>query len=89
VIRNADWVIDLGPEGGEEGGQIVAEGIPARVAATLGSHTGEFLRRYFPPSALLPFSVNGEEHSTQNGALAPRAAKSVSRKKKVAASRAR
>src|SRR6202041_2181095 len=58
VIRNADWVIDLGPEGGEEGGQIVAEGTPAQVAATLGSYTGEFLRRYFPPSALLPFSVN-------------------------------
>ena len=50
VIRNADWILDLGPEGGETGGQIVAEGAPAQVAATLGSHTGEFLRRYFPES---------------------------------------
>jgi excinuclease ABC subunit A len=48
VIRNADWIIDLGPEGGEEGGRIVAEGTPAMVAATPGSHTGDFLRRHYP-----------------------------------------
>ena len=45
VIKTADWVIDLGPEGGEEGGRIVAEGTPEQVAATKGSYTGEFLRR--------------------------------------------
>jgi excinuclease ABC subunit A len=43
VIKTADWVIDLGPEGGPEGGLIVAEGSPERVAATPGSYTGEFL----------------------------------------------
>ncbi len=48
VIRNADWIIDLGPEGGEDGGMIVAEGTPAMVAATPGSYTGEFLRRHYP-----------------------------------------
>ena len=48
VIRNADWILDLGPEGGEEGGMIVAEGTPAMVAATPGSYTGEFLRRHYP-----------------------------------------
>jgi excinuclease ABC subunit A len=48
VIRNADWIIDLGPEGGEEGGTIVAEGTPAQVAQFAGSHTAAFLRRYFP-----------------------------------------
>jgi excinuclease ABC subunit A len=48
VIRNADWIIDLGPEGGEEGGTIVAEGTPAQVAQVSGSHTAAFLRRYFP-----------------------------------------
>jgi excinuclease ABC subunit A len=48
VIRNADWIIDLGPEGGEDGGRIVAEGPPAVIAATSGSHTGEFLQRHFP-----------------------------------------
>jgi excinuclease ABC subunit A len=48
VIRNADWIVDLGPEGGEDGGMIVAEGTPAEVAQVAGSHTAEFLRRYFP-----------------------------------------
>jgi excinuclease ABC subunit A len=48
VIRNADWIIDLGPEGGEEGGAIVAEGTPAQVAQVAASHTAGFLRRYFP-----------------------------------------
>ncbi len=48
VIRNADWIIDLGPEGGEDGGAIVAEGTPAQVAQVAGSHTATFLRRYFP-----------------------------------------
>ncbi len=47
VIRNADWVIDLGPEGGEDGGHIVGEGRPAKIAATPGSYTGEFLKRYY------------------------------------------
>ncbi len=48
VIKTADWVIDLGPEGGEAGGQIVAEGRPEQVAKVAGSHTGRFLARLFP-----------------------------------------
>ena len=61
VIRNADWIIDLGPEGGEDGGRIVASGPPAVIAATAGSHTGEFLRRHYPADAIVaePASVNG------------------------------
>ena len=43
VIKCADWVIDLGPEGGEGGGQIVAQGTPEKVARTAGSHTGTYL----------------------------------------------
>jgi excinuclease ABC subunit A len=43
VIKSADWVIDLGPEGGEGGGRIVAEGTPEQVAANLLSHTGQWL----------------------------------------------
>jgi excinuclease ABC subunit A len=43
VIKTADWVIDLGPEGGDGGGQIVAEGTPEDVAAESTSHTGRFL----------------------------------------------
>jgi excinuclease ABC subunit A len=47
VIRNADWIIDLGPEGGEDGGRLVAEGRPAKVAATPDSFTGQFLKRFY------------------------------------------
>ncbi len=47
VIRNADWIIDLGPEGGEDGGRIVAEGAPEQIADAKGSHTGEFLKRFY------------------------------------------
>ena len=57
VIRSADWILDLGPEGGEGGGNLVAKGTPGQVAATLGSHTGEFLRRYFPQHELKPLAV--------------------------------
>jgi len=44
VIKSADWLIDLGPEGGEEGGRVVAEGTPEAVAAVSDSYTGKFLR---------------------------------------------
>jgi excinuclease ABC subunit A len=43
VIKSADWIIDLGPEGGAAGGQIVAEGRPEQVAMIAASHTGQFL----------------------------------------------
>jgi excinuclease ABC subunit A len=45
VIRTADWIIDLGPEGGDGGGRIIAEGTPEAVASVRASHTGAFLRR--------------------------------------------
>jgi excinuclease ABC subunit A len=43
VIKTADWIIDLGPEGGKRGGAIVAAGTPEDVAATTGSFTGQYL----------------------------------------------
>jgi excinuclease ABC subunit A len=70
VVRNADWIIDLGPEGGEDGGQIVAEGTPEQIADVKGSFTGEFLRRFYEttqgcasvaPVAAFPLTSNGRE----------------------------
>jgi excinuclease ABC subunit A len=53
IIRNADYLIDMGPEGGEGGGRIVAQGPPELVAHTPGSHTGHFLERYYAKAGTL------------------------------------
>ena len=45
VIKTADHVIDLGPDGGDKGGNIVAEGTPEQVAKVKGSYTGEYLKK--------------------------------------------
>jgi len=45
VIKCADWVIDLGPEGGHEGGELIACGTPEQVAEVEASHTGRFLKQ--------------------------------------------
>ncbi len=45
VIKTSDWLIDLGPEGGDEGGEIVAQGTPEQVSRKKGSHTGEYLKK--------------------------------------------
>lgn len=45
VIRCADWVIDLGPDGGDKGGEVIAVGTPEEVAANSRSYTGEYLRQ--------------------------------------------
>jgi len=50
VIRNADWIIDLGPEGGEDGGRLVAHGTPEQVARVKKSYTGHALAHYFHPN---------------------------------------
>jgi excinuclease ABC subunit A len=47
VIKTADWIIDLGPEGGDEGGEIIAEGPPEHVAKNRRSYTGQFLSKLF------------------------------------------
>ncbi len=49
VVKTADWIIDLGPEGGDGGGRVVAEGTPEQVAKTTGSHTGDVLRHVLKP----------------------------------------
>jgi excinuclease ABC subunit A len=48
VIKQADWIVDLGPEGGDAGGEIVAVGTPEDVAAVEESFTGQFLRGVLP-----------------------------------------
>ncbi len=67
VIKTADWVIDLGPGGGYQGGLIVAEGTPEEIAACEASHTGRYLRPLLERSAL-------------NGAAKPAASRSRSRR---------
>ena len=49
VMKSADWMIDLGPEGGEEGGRIVAEGTPEQIASAKTSHTGAALAEALQP----------------------------------------
>ena len=50
VIKTADWVIDMGPEGGTGGGTVVATGTPEQVAGSPESHTGAFLSRLVTPA---------------------------------------
>jgi excinuclease ABC subunit A len=45
VVKSADWVIDMGPEGGDGGGQMIAQGTPEDVAKVAASHTGKYLRK--------------------------------------------
>jgi excinuclease ABC subunit A len=56
VIKTADWIIDLGPEGGARGGRVIAEGTPEAVAAVEGSATGEYLARVLRGEPLVPLS---------------------------------
>ena len=50
VIKQADWLVDLGPEGGEAGGEVIADGTPEEVAQVEESFTGQFLREILPAS---------------------------------------
>jgi len=49
VIKSADYIVDLGPEGGERGGQVVGTGTPEQLAKNKDSHTGTFLKRVLKP----------------------------------------
>ncbi len=59
VIKSSDWIIDLGPEGGDEGGRIIAAGTPEQVARNSQSHTGKFLARVLN-------GRTGNNHAIQN-----------------------
>ena len=56
VIKTADWIIDLGPEGGARGGRIVAEGSPEDIASVVGSATGQYLSRALRGEPVVPLS---------------------------------
>jgi excinuclease ABC subunit A len=59
VIKCADRLIDMGPEGGEEGGMVIAAGTPEEVADERGSHTGEFLKKLLVPKRTLNGRARG------------------------------
>ena len=82
VIRTADWIVDLGPEGGTEGGRIVAEGVPAQIAEHPTSHTGKLLARYFSGTAHSKTSLAETTPVSSEPATTPRkpAAKKLARK---------
>jgi excinuclease ABC subunit A len=67
VIRNADWIIDLGPEGGEEGGRVVALGTPEQVARVKKSYTGQTLAKLLPPTSNVKTSEDGLALARQEG----------------------
>jgi len=67
VVKTADYVLDLGPEGGDEGGRIVASGTPEEVAKTRGSYTGAFLRTILQTHAE---NGNGKKRHTEKFAVA-------------------
>ena len=68
VIRNADWILDLGPEGGEDGGRVVGQGRPEKIAATPGSYTGQFLTRYYASTNGKLAPVEFDEESIRRNA---------------------
>ena len=59
VVKTADWIIDLGPEGGDKGGQVVATGPPKKIAQNPNSHTGHFLKGYLPGKGRLKPQKSG------------------------------
>ncbi len=63
VIKTADWIIDLGPEGGDRGGEVIAVGTPERVAECAGSHTGRYLAEVLADPHGAPSPVLGESIS--------------------------
>jgi excinuclease ABC subunit A len=67
VIKLADWIIDLGPEAGDDGGRVVAMGRPEEITRVEGSHTGRFLREYLPREVRGPRSEVRVRRETADG----------------------
>ena len=79
VIKTADWMIDLGPEGGDAGGDLVAVGTPEQLAAQPDSYTGQFLRPLLGQIGE-PVHVNGSAHGSPNGTSGRKNGKSANGK---------
>jgi excinuclease ABC subunit A len=80
VIKNADWIVDMGPEGGDGGGRVVAEGTPEEVAELEDSHTGRFLAPILARSARTPSRATGKRVTRQAAAVGSSTAKKVTEK---------
>jgi excinuclease ABC subunit A len=78
VLKTADWLIDLGPEGGDKGGYVIAEGSPDQLAANAGSSTGQFLKPVLARHGRKPEKAVAKS----NGSVRPRRA--VSPRNRVA-----
>jgi excinuclease ABC subunit A len=76
VIRNADWIVDLGPEGGEEGGRLIAQGTPEQVSRVKKSYTGQALIEYFNGSRKNAATSSAKNDSVK-GVLAPDGAEAI------------
>ena len=85
VVKTADWVIDLGPEGGDDGGRVVASGTPEKIARNKSSHTGRFLKAYLEgrgrlkqkkaPNRGVAEVISGFSAAPQAGAIALKGAR--------------
>ena len=71
VVKSADWVIDLGPEGGDAGGHLVACGPPEQIAKMPDSHTGRVLKRYLNGSGRMAKTIRSTQKENQPDATAP------------------
>jgi excinuclease ABC subunit A len=88
VIKCADWIVDLGPEGGDRGGTLVAEGTPEEVAATKGSFTGAYLAPMLARSGRKPVRKVGEPETKPGKKPAPKPAPKPSKPAKPPAKKA-
>jgi excinuclease ABC subunit A len=88
VIKTCDWIIDLGPEGGDRGGRIVVAGTPEKVAATTGSATGEYLARVLRGEPIIPMTnVSFAEAAGRTNGKKPRPQMSEEVERTVTAAR--
>ncbi|MEJ7703456.1 MAG: excinuclease ABC subunit UvrA [Geodermatophilaceae bacterium] len=86
VIKTADWIIDMGPEGGYGGGTVVATGTPEHIVTVPESHTGRFLRPVLARgSGLRAVADSGNAKASSTGRPSPQPAKKVAAKKRVTA----